>query len=345
MNRSRVLILLGVLLLVGALAVLVILPQTLAPQQSPVTPTPIPEIQTTEILVAAQNIPRGAVISPDAVVPSKWPNDSLPPADLIITNPDKAVGKIARTDILRGEPMLESLIAPDTKALAAQGSDASLFIPAGKVAMAFPVNKLTSVGYSIGAGDHIDLVVSFSIIDVDQEGQFPVVPFNRDLVDELTAAGLTPQDAVARVLAKLDAAVIQPRLLSQLTLQNIEVLHVGEWPTGGILPKTTPTLSPEQQSAQVQAAAGTPTPTPPRPDMVILLVDQQQALILQWLQQESNVALNLVLRGAGDNAPVSTETVSYQYILTNFNITIPPKTNTIIVGGKSGGTAAQPPQQ
>jgi hypothetical protein len=39
-----------------------------------------------------------------------------------------------------------------------------------------------------------------------------------------------------------------------------------------------------------------------------------------------------VLRAAGDNAPVSTETVSYQYILTAFNITIPPKTNTIIVG-------------
>jgi hypothetical protein len=76
--------------------------------------------------------------------------------------------------------------------------------------------------------------------------------------------------------------------------------------------------------------------------MVILLVDQQQALILQWLQQEGNIALNLVLRGAGDNAPVSTETVSYQYILTNFNITIPPKANTIIVGEEGG--AATPPQ-
>ena len=341
MNRSRVLILLGILLLVGAIAVLVILPQTLAPQPSPEQPTAIPEIQTTEILVAAQNIPRGAVISPDAVVPSKWPNDSLPPADLIIIDPDKAVGKIARTDVLRGQPMLESLIAADPKALTAKGSDASLFIPAGKVAMAYPINKLTSVGYAIGAGDRVDVIVSFAVIEVDQEGQYPIVPFNRDLVDDLIAAGFEPQEAVARVLNKLDSITIKPRLLSQLTLQNIEVLHVGEWPMGGILPKTTPTLSPEQQVAQAQAAAGTPTATPPRPDMVIMLVDQQQALILQWLQQEGNIALNLVLRGAGDNAPVSTETVSYQYILTNFNITIPPKTNTIIVGE---GNATVPPQ-
>jgi Flp pilus assembly protein CpaB len=342
MNRSRVLILLGILLLVGALAVLVILPQTLAPPPPVEQPTPIPEVQTTEILVAAQNIPRGAVISPDAVVPSKWPNDSLPPAELIITDPEDVVGQIARTDVFRGQPMLVSLIAADPESLAAQGSDASLFIPAGKVAIAFPIDKLTSVGYAIGAGDHVDVIVSFSIVEVDQEGQFPVIPFNRDLVDDLVAAGLEPQEAVASVLARLSSVTIKPRLLSQLTLQNIEVLHVGEWPLGGLLPKTTPTLSPEQQIAQAQAAAGTPTATPPRPDMIILLVDQQQALILQWLQQEGNIALNLVLRGAGDNAPVSTETVSYQYILTNFNITIPPKANTIIINPES--SVVVPPQ-
>jgi hypothetical protein len=101
-------------------------------------------------------------------------------------------------------------------------------------------------------------------------------------------------------------------------------------------------LSPEQQIAQAQAAAGTPTATPPRPDMILVLVDQQQALILQWLQQEGNIAVNLVLRGAADNAPVSTETVSYQYILTNFNITIPPKSNTIIVN--EGGNLTVPSQ-
>lgn len=343
MNRSRVLILLGILLLVGALAVLVILPGILGQQPPAETPTPVPQIQTTELLMAAQNIPRGAVISSDAVVPTNWPNDNLPPQDLIITDPELVVGKIARTDILRGQPMLDTLVTSDPKELVAQGSDASLFVPAGKVAMAYPINKLTSVGYAIGSGDRVDILVSFAIVEVDQEGQYPVIPFNRDLVDDLISAGLEPPEAVSRVLSKLDTAVIKPRLLSQLTLQNIEVLHVGEWPLGGILPKTTPTLSPDQQiSAAQAAAAGTPTATPPRPDMIILLVDQQQALILQWLQQEGNIALNLVLRGAADNAPVSTETVSYQYILTNFNIAIPPKANTIIVG--EGGNSPLPPQ-
>lgn len=334
MNRSRVLILLGILLLVGAVAVLVILPPLLTPPPTAEQlPTPMPEIPTTEILVAAQNIPRGSVIVTETAILSKWPIDSLPPADLIITDPNKVDKKIARTDILRGQPILESLIATDPKALAAQGSDASLFIPPGKVAIAFPINKLTSVGYAIGSGDHIDMIVSFSVVDANQEGQYAVVPFNRDLVDELIAAGMDPKEAVAKAISDVASVKVKPRLLSQLTLQNVEVLHVGEWPMGGILPRPTPTLSPDQQAAQPNVPGGTPTATPPRPDMIILLLDQQQALILQWLQREGSIDVNLVLRAAGDNAPVSTETVSYQYILTNFNITMPPKTNTIIPPG------------
>jgi Flp pilus assembly protein CpaB len=333
MNRSRVLILLGILLLAGAVAVLVILPPLLSPP-APVEqqPTPQPEIPTKKIVVAVQDVSRGKVMVTETARLDDWPIANLPPEELVITDPIEVDKKIARTDIIRGQPILKSMLTNDPKALVAQGSDASLFIPPGKVAIAFPINKLTSVGYAIGSGDHIDMIVSFSIVDANQEGQYAIVPFNRDLVDELIAAGLQPEEAVARAISDAATAQVKPRLLSQLTLQNVEVLHVGEWPMGGILPQPTPTLSPDQPPP---APGGTPTVTPPRPDMIILLLEQQQALILQWLQREGGIDINLVLRAAGDNAPVSTETVSYQYILTNFNITIPPKTNTIIVGSST----------
>jgi pilus assembly protein CpaB len=205
-----------------------------------------------------------------------------------------------------------------------------LFIPPEKRAVAFPIDRMSSVGYAIGSGDRVDMLVTFSILDVNQEGQYPIVPFNRELVDELIAAGLPAETAAQQALADTKSATVQSRLLSQLTLQNIEVLHVGEWPAQGLYQRPTPTLSPEQKAAQPPPApGGTPTPTPPRPEMLILLVDPQQALILEWLK-ESGVIMRLALRGATDSAPVSTDTVSYQYILTNFNITIPPKVNTII---------------
>jgi pilus assembly protein CpaB len=342
MNRSRTLFLLAIVLLLGAVAVLVLLPQTPGTQTVQATPTPVPEIPTTEILIAAQNIPRGTIIGTDAIVPSKWPNSSLPPSDLVLSKPEDVIGKRARTDILRGQPILQSMITADVAELAARGNDASLFIPPGKVAVAFPIDQLSSVGYAVGSGDRVDILVAFQVLDVNQEGQYPVVPFNRDLVDELVAAGMQPEQAVAQVAADLKSVQVEPRLVSQLTLQNLEVLHVGEWPVSGQLPTPFPTLNPEQPPAQPPAVAGgTPTPTPPRPTMVILLVDQQQALILQWLRQ-AGVVINLALRGATDNAPVATDAVSYQYILTNFNITIPPKVNTIITTNQARGSSTAP---
>jgi len=330
MNRSRTFILLGIVLLLGAVAVLVLLPQQQAAQPAAVQPTPVPEIPTTQIVVAAQDIPRGTIIGDDAISLGKWPDESLPPSDLITLKPEDVLGKRARTDILRGQPVLQSMVTVDLQQLVAIGNEASLFIPPEKRAVAFPIDQMSSVGYAIGSGDRVDMLVTFSILDVNQDGQYPIVPFNRELVDELTAAGIPPESAAAQVLADTKSASVQPRLLSQLTLQNIEVLHVGEWPAQGLYQRPTPTLNPEQPVAQpAPASGGTPTPTPQRPNMLILLVDPQQALILEWLK-ESGVIMRLALRGATDSAPVSTDTVSYQYILTNFNITIPPKVNTII---------------
>jgi Flp pilus assembly protein CpaB len=328
MNRSRTFILLGIVLLLGAVAVLVLLPQQQQNNsQGQVQSTPVPEIPTTQIVVAAQDIPRGTIIGDDALTLGKWPDDSLPPSDLMILKPEEVLGKRARTDILRGQPVLQSMITADLQQLAAIGAEASLFIPPGKRAVSFPIDQMSSVGYAIGSGDRVDMLITFSVIDVNQEGQYPIVPFNRDLVDELIAAGMPAETAVTQVFA---SAKVESRLVSQLTLQNIEILHVGEWPVHGLYQRPTPTLNPEQQAAQLPPApGGTPTATPPRPGMLILMVDPQQALILEWLK-ESGVLIRLALRGAADSAPVSTDAVSYQYILTNFNITIPPKVNTII---------------
>lgn len=325
MNRSRTLILLGVVLLLGAVAILV-LTQSGTPAAPPPEVTPAPEAPSTLILVAAQDIPRGALIGPDAVVVAKWPNNSLPPNDLIIVNPDEVKGQLARTDIYRGQPILKKMIASSAAELAAIGNDAALFIPPGKVAVAFPIDQLSDVGYAVGAGDHIDLLISFSVVDANQDGQYPVTPFNQDLFDQLRSTG-APADQALQAALGLMGKSEQPRLLSQLALQNVEVLHVGEWPQTGELPHLEPVSTPTDQAAP--PPGGTPTPLPPRPTMLILLVDQQQALILQWLR-EAKVTVNLALRAASDNAPVSTDTVTYEYVLTNFNITIPPKLDTII---------------
>jgi Flp pilus assembly protein CpaB len=340
MNRSRTLILLGVVLLLVAVVVLVLGGGQTPPPTAQVPPTPV-EIPTTQIMVAAQNIPRGTVIGPDAIIPFKWPNANLP-GDLAITDPALIIGKIARTDILRLQPILRDLISADPGDLAKSGCDAALGIPAGKVAVAFPINQISSAGYSIGKGDHVDVLVAFSVLDVNQEDQYPSVPFNRDFYNDLVDAGVLPpaaapaavdanNGAIAQALPQAGGGKYLPRLVTQLTLQNIEVLNVGDWPAQcQLLQKPPVILTPDQAPPPtVPPVVGTPTPTPPRPTVLILTVNHQQALILQWLRN-AQVSIELALRSAVDNAPVVTESVHYQYLLSTYAISKPPKTDTVI---------------
>ncbi len=338
MNRSRTFILLGGVLLLAAVLMVVVLGQQQPAPTPVVVPTPI-EIPTTDIYVAAQNISRGSVIGPDAVIPFKWPNASLAPG-MAITNQAQIVGKIARTDIMRLQPIMPDLITSAPGDLAKVGCDAALGIPQGKVAVAFPINQISGVGYAIGRGDHVDVMVAFSVVDVDQDNQFPNVPFNRNLQNDLLAAGADPKTITDQTLTANGAAMAQvlqrpnaqylPRLVTQLTIQNIEVLNVGDWPAQCPQIKSTPVPSPDQTPVPTPPApVGTPTPTPPRPTILILLVDHQQALVLQWLRN-ANVSIELAMRNPDDLAPVATDAVHYPFILSTFAIPKPPKTDTYI---------------
>jgi hypothetical protein len=61
------------------------------------------------------------------------------------------------------------------------------------------------------------------------------------------------------------------------------------------------------------------------PDIVTLAVTPQDALVLLWLRQ-SGIYNEMALRAAGEeNADHLTEAVTLQYMLTRFNIAVPPK--------------------
>ena len=62
-----------------------------------------------------------------------------------------------------------------------------------------------------------------------------------------------------------------------------------------------------------------------KPDVVTLAVTPQDALVLVWLRQ-SGIYSEMALRAAGEeNADHLTEAVTLQYMLTRFNIAVPPK--------------------
>ena len=330
MRRGRLLILLGVLLgLVTAIIVLFVLtgqgPIIAPPPQPPVgdeTPTPVP---TEMVWVALQPIPRGGEFTEGTLGLREWPSSNVPPE--VIGDQSETFGAVARVDIVQGQPILRSMLAPRV----GEGSPAALQIPEGRVAVAFPITEQSSVAYAVQPGDYVDVLMMASFIDMDQEFQTKLpnlISFlSLQVVDQET--GLVTYDfaqptdegrfeAPAGLPPEIPGAIVyprepqRPRRVAQLTVPAAKVLQVGPWID---LPSDQPPPTEEGEAPAL----------PPPPDIVTLAVEPQDALVLLWARQ-SEMYMELALRGSGsEEARYQPEAVTLQYMLTRFNIAVPPK--------------------
>ncbi len=338
MQRGRLLIILGIILglaTVGALIFLVVGGGVLsglsgtadepAPEDTAGTEAPAESILTVEVIVALQPIPRGAEFVAGSIGPREWPAENVPPD--VIANETETIGKVARNEIVQGQVIVRGMLVNK----GGEG-EASLSIPAGRVAVAYPMNRQTSVAYAIKPGDSVDILVTSFFVDVDEEFQTPLpnkTNFFFPLFDEETGiqTGVEisePLDEGRFEVGAGDIASIVlpsqgqiPRRVAQLTVQKAKVLRVGNWPDDeGAVTAAAPTEPTEEGQAP---------PPPPPPDIVTLAVTPQDALVLLWLRQ-SGIYSEMALRSAGEEeAEHLTEAVTLQYMLTRFNIAVPPK--------------------
>ncbi|NLE76767.1 MAG: Flp pilus assembly protein CpaB [Chloroflexi bacterium] len=291
MRRGRIFIILGlVLALVTAFGAFLLLNQ---PQNAPSVQQETP---TKRVVVAVQNIGAGQPILPETITMTDWPQDQIPPGAIL--NQAETAGKLASAPIYQGQVLQQQmLIGKDDMML--QGTHASWMIPEGMVAVAFPVNRISSVAYAIQAGDFVDVLITVNLVDLDMESQV------KQPVERVGAQGT--------IIGKQE-----PRQVVQLTLQNVEILKVGDWNTG------IPGAEPEPKEEKQQQASGQATPTPKGPDIITVLLDQQDALVLKFLR-ESGAVIDLALRARDDRSLVTTESVTLDYIMRRFDITPPPK--------------------
>lgn len=334
MQRGRLLIILGIILglaTVGAVAFLVLNGGALTNPVAEPTATPTPGVvqeaqgvPTTQVIVALQPIGRGSEFVAGSIGRRDWPANNVPPD--IIADEAETIGKVAKTDIVQGQVIVRSMLVDVFGA-----GEASFQIPAGRVAVAYPINRQKSVAFAIQPGDYVDILVTAFFVDVDEEFQTTLPNKLSFIVPELNENGdptgrftlSNPVDEGRFVVAAQDTPAIVfareaqlPRRVAQLTVQAAKVIRVGPW----IQP--TPAAPPPEAQQQEQQG---PTPTPPLPDIVTLAVTPQDALVLLWLRQNS-IYSEMALRAAGEeNADHLTEAVTLQYMLTRFNIAVPPK--------------------
>jgi pilus assembly protein CpaB len=289
MGRGRIFIYLGLIVILGLVAVAVIatrMPDLLGGGDETVAePTAIP-IPNVTVIATTQRVPRGAAITDDVITELDFPEDML--VEGMYTNREDVLGLMAKYDLEPSTYLTSGNLVSDIESLSSAGSVAALLIPKGMVAVSLPVSRLTSVAFGLRSGDEVNVIVTMPFVDLDPEfqsmtpnssaaviGPGPAVLLTSEtegasqsqLVSEeglntlsaqaVTGGAVSPQGRV-----ELDPNLNQPfyivasepqrpRLVSQTLIQGAIVLELGTF----ILPE-------EEEAAKEAALQPTPAPTP-----------------------------------------------------------------------------------
>jgi pilus assembly protein CpaB len=351
MRRGRILILFALILLFGVVAVWLLMRGRAGGGDGGTTAaTPMAPQDTTYIVIALQDISRGSLIPADGVGLSPFPRDMV--VETMIENDiNQVVGQHARQDIPRGAPVTTGMITERTGDLLGTGSDAAIAIPPGYTAISVPMNRLSGVAFAIRPGDSVDVIVTMTLVDIDPDFQSLLPNDTLVLVGSdgtlLTALAcqefkmgergpectnpeapplgrVDTEEQTNQVLYVMPTEPQRPRLVSQRLISNATVLQVGSFPT--LEEENAPEVvqvQPEAQADQTQQAAAQP-PAPRPPDIITLIVTPQEALALNYAIR-TGAALTFTLRAPEDSSPTETVSVTLQYLVQNYNITVPTR--------------------
>jgi Flp pilus assembly protein CpaB len=299
-------------------------------------PTAVPAAPMVDIVVVLQPINRDDQIKEDALTTMQFPQASL--TSKMITDKQLLLGKYAVYPLSQGMPVTTDMVS-DRPGLNQPGSEAAKVVSPGLVAISIPITRLSAVAYGIKDGDRVNVIATTMFVDVDAnfQSRLPNLTanvtgpgFTPDTLPTLSATVLSGGPGAEQGRAELDPTLNQalylvpsepqrPRLVSQMILQDIQVLHMGDF----LLPEE------EAQAAQAQAqpVEGQPTPTPPvikQPELITLIVTPQDAVALTYLMY-SGSKFTLTLRAPDDTSRVETEATTLQYLLSQYAIPVPAK--------------------
>jgi len=357
-RSGRVFFLLAlVIIVVIAAAAILMRDQIMAlinpPQEEQISQPLVPTPMMQDIVVVIQPVKRGTALSEAMLGTVAYPQEDMVEG-LFYTDLKDVVGKRAQFDLQPGTPVTPSLLSTGT-----QGSFISFDIPQGMVAISVPIpikmNEVSStntpdaryaVSYALQPGDHVDIISSLRIVDLDQDFQ-TVLPnkiaaiFKNTIFDSpdgsknSLSVDYTLRVDGSEVLGRIyqDPSVPdeffyivpsedqRPRYVSQSIVQNAVVLWVGEFPLEGTIATPVPQETPLAQD-QTQAEA---TPEPIKaPQYVTVAVSPQDAIAVNFLIL-TEADLNFVLRSAGDDQVSQPEAVTLQFIMDQYNIPYPSK--------------------
>jgi pilus assembly protein CpaB len=364
MRRGRVFIYLALIIILGLAALAVIYQRFILPSGSGTTEVqPTPEITTVNVIVLTQRVPRGTAMT--AEVMGLIPIQQELYYQGMFTNISEVEGKLAKFDLDAGIPLTSGMVVDSAEQLSATGSTAALSIPRGMVAVSIPINRLTSISYAPRPGDHVNVIVTMSFVDLDADFQ-TILP-NRNIGVLAPGSGEGSISGSAGMAVEAGGSSAGSADASFTTTSVVAVTGGG----GGVIGRvvTDPVLAQtfyvvpseskqrprmvsqnllqdavvlqmghfqtedEQKAEELAAAEPTPQPgaaqeapeAPPAPPDLITLIVTPQDAITLNYLIYSGAQLTLALRGAGDDTRVSTESVTLPCLLEQYNVSVPAK--------------------
>lgn len=320
------------------------------------TATPIPE--TINVVVVTQRVSRGSTFTEDVLGFVEIPKELQIPGSF--TDLGEVLGRRAKFDLDSGVILTSNMTTESAEEFSTAGSDWALLIPPGRVAVSIPITRLSSVSYGPRKGDHVNVIATLLMVDVDDVyqsvlpnqiasviapgylGEAGKSPFVLSLqVSSAEGGGVEGRIQPEAALPGEEEGAVQfyyvvpsepqrPRMVSQTLIQDAIVLQVGNFPLEEEKVQPTPTPEPGAEAGGVvvpegeQAAPAATQPPPQPPDLITLIVSPQDAVTLNYLIF-SGAQLTLALRAANDASLTQTEAVTMQYLLDVYNFPVPVK--------------------
>lgn len=214
-------------------------------------------LQTVGIVVATVDIPVGAAINANQVALTAWPKDLYPKDS--VADPKIVVGRVARRDFMRGEPIVGSKLVPTDKG----GGLLSFIVPEGKRAITVRVNEVVGVGGFIVPETRVDVIVTMTPPGANEKvskvvlenmqvlaaGQIIEQKENKPITVNTVTLSVTPEEAEKLALASNDG-VIQLVLRNFMDSDNVVTV-------GATRARLLSAYRPGQSSAQARSSEKT----------------------------------------------------------------------------------------
>ena len=163
------------------------------------------EVPTTRVVVASRDIAAGAELAVEDLAIGEVPGKLVPAGTA--ADPLALVGRVAVANMVAGQTVLETLLAP-----AETGAGLQALVPRGMRALTIEVNEISGVAGHLTPGSRVDVIATLTGQDVRQD------------VVTRTVAQAVPVTAVGQRVARpagvqgAAAAVEAPQLTKSVTL-------------------------------------------------------------------------------------------------------------------------------